>query len=225
MGGTSGARTGKTSMAPRTADQMAWRAAALRAVQIAANAINARHNARSETSASCASNCKPTSEIPGISTSLLFAPRNVASEAMELAAVDHFVVHHADEQLFDRSAAETVDDLAHSAGGHVLRALGAGVDIGAAVHAMGGVTLQLQAAEDGAHGGIFHGAARRQSRAHLLRTGRAVRPQKIHHHVLENAEGLTLFIVTHCNVTVCNIRQPRCQGDRAGSPWPSPVAR
>src|SRR5437762_1220010 len=31
MGGTSGARTGSTNMAPKTADQMAWRAAALRA--------------------------------------------------------------------------------------------------------------------------------------------------------------------------------------------------
>src|SRR5258708_36713725 len=103
MGGTSGARTGKTSMAPRTADQMAWRAAALRAVQIAANAINARHNARIETSASCASNCKPTSEIPGISTSLLFAPRNFASEALELAAVAHLMGHPSHQALFHRA--------------------------------------------------------------------------------------------------------------------------
>src|SRR2546428_8949205 len=139
MGGTSGARTGKTSMAPKTTDQTAWRAAALRVrdVRIMANAINARHNERIETSASCATNCKLTSEIPGISTSLLFAPRNFSSEALEFAAVDDFVVHHANEQLLDRSAAETVDDLANGASGHVLRALGAGVNICAAVHAMG----------------------------------------------------------------------------------------
>ncbi len=81
----------------KTTDQMAWRAAALRAVQIKANAINARHNARIETSASCPTTCKLKSGIKGISTSLLFAPRNLAGEALQLAAVDHFVVHHADE--------------------------------------------------------------------------------------------------------------------------------
>jgi hypothetical protein len=60
MGGTSGARTGKASMAPSTTDQMAWRAAALRVrgIRIMANAIIARHNEWIETSASCATNCK-----------------------------------------------------------------------------------------------------------------------------------------------------------------------
>jgi hypothetical protein len=63
MGGASGARTGKISMAAKTTDQMAWRAAALlvRGVRITVNATkatNARHNERIETSANCSTNRK-----------------------------------------------------------------------------------------------------------------------------------------------------------------------
>src|SRR5579872_2285358 len=97
----------------------------------------------------------------------------------------NLVLHHADQKLLDRAAAETVDNLADGARRHVVRPLRAFVNVGSAFGAMRDVALFLEAPEDGADRGVFQRALRRQSFANLLGGGGAMRPEEVHDKVLQ----------------------------------------
>jgi hypothetical protein len=53
-------------------------------------------------------------------------------QALKLAAIEHSVVHHADDQLFGGATAESVNDVFYSAHCNILAGLGSAIDIGAA---------------------------------------------------------------------------------------------
>src|SRR5271156_6589905 len=54
------------------------------------------------------------------------------SQPLELAAVEHGVVHHADDQLLGGAAAEAVNNVLYGAHGHVLARLGSAINVGPA---------------------------------------------------------------------------------------------
>jgi len=102
-----------------------------------------------------------------------------------LLALYDLVLHHADQKLFDRSAAETVNDLANGAGGDIVRLFGSLVDVCSAIRVMGHVALFLKAPKNGADRRVLQWALRRQGFAHLLGRGGAVRPKEVHDQVLQ----------------------------------------
>src|SRR5579864_6660869 len=77
---------------------------------------------------------------------LLTAPQahNLLGQSLQLLLIQNLVVHHSNQQLFDRSSAETVDDLSHRSNGHVLRRRQAAVDVGAALYPVVEITLLFE---------------------------------------------------------------------------------
>src|SRR5439155_5079090 len=95
----------------------------------------------------------------------------------------------------------------------VLRTFDAAVNVSSAFDTMRGVALLLQAPKNGADGGVLHGTDGGKGLAHLLGIGGTMRPEVLHHDVLELAKrfAVRFWFVTHCNVTCCNIRGKPCQ--------------
>src|ERR1700733_15485801 len=77
---------------------------------------------------------------------------DLSRQLLELMAVDHVVVHQADDEFFGRAAAEAVDNAFHGADGDVLPVFGRAVDECAAVDFMANETLLLEPTQDRADG-------------------------------------------------------------------------
>ena len=106
-------------------------------------------------------------------------------QALELAAVEHGVVHHTDDQLFGGAAAETINDVFHGAHRDILARLGGAIDVGAAADFVRDVALYFQAAQHGADGRFLHRPAGGERFAAGFGGNRAVRPDVVHDHLLD----------------------------------------
>src|SRR5262249_38091642 len=82
---------------------------------------------------------------------LHLGPRDLIGERTQLLLVEHGAVHHADQDLFDRSVAEPVDDALDGLGRHPSALFGGLIDIGAAIHRVRRVTLLFQPAQHRPH--------------------------------------------------------------------------
>src|SRR5215831_6312013 len=120
----------------------------------------------------------PASRRTSLALSLSLSLLDLFPQRVELALVEHLGVHHANEDLLDRSIAELVDNAANRTGGDLSPRLGGAENIGAALDCMCDVALLFQAAQNGPHGRLLQPT--RQLFAHGFRRHRVLAPDERH---------------------------------------------
>jgi hypothetical protein len=123
--------------------------------------------------------------------------RDPLRQPLQLMAVDHLVLHHSDQQLFDRAAAEAIHDVAYRARRNIAAAVKGAIDVGAAIHFVAQKPLLLQAPQNGAHRGILHDVFRVQRLAAGFGGYRTAGPHVVHDQLLERAETAHFLRVCH----------------------------
>src|SRR5579884_338858 len=211
-GGNTGSATASVSMPSITAVQTACRPAAdfTRSSGIASAAKPASTIERTPTLA----RYPRTFALSSISLSLAVLPlRDALRQTLQFALIHNVVVHHPDQQLLHRAAAEALDDLPHRLGCDTLRRVDAAVHIGAALDAMAHVALLLEPLEYGAGGRFLHGMTLGQFPAHLFRRCRPAAPDHFHDELFQLAQSFSGSVsAKHCSATKCSARGGRCQG-------------
>src|SRR5687767_631325 len=138
-----------------------------------------------------------------------FPPCDLPGQAGEFAAVNDLAVHHAHEQLLNRSPVKGIDHASDGAGGDALARLNTGIDIRPALDAMLDVALVLKPLENRAGRGLFHEVSFLERPANVLRGRRTAFPQRVHDKVLEIAK--VLFSAKHCSATNCSADVRGCK--------------
>jgi hypothetical protein len=82
-------------------------------------------------------------------------PIELSGNLFESSTVDHRVIHHANQQLLDRAAAELIDDLPDGAGGERALRRGCTITVTASVDRMRNKSLVFEASEDGSNRGFL----------------------------------------------------------------------
>src|SRR5213079_3323447 len=106
-----------------------------RKIHNASHANAANPSERSETSARYA-----RKSAGCVISLLLFAAHDLFRQTLQFLFVQNLVVHHSDQKLLDRSAAEPVDDLLHGFHRDVLCAFEAAVNVRPALNAVFEIT-------------------------------------------------------------------------------------
>src|SRR5215469_18018321 len=99
---------------------------------------------------------------------LFLSPCDLAGEPLELFAIEHGAIDHAEDELLGRAAAEAVDYVFRGADRNVLAPFSGAIDEGAASNFVHHVALLLEAAKHGSNGGLLHGARGCQRLAAVL---------------------------------------------------------
>src|SRR5215467_7090262 len=127
--------------------------------------------------------------IPGAGPTLPLASlclRYLVGQGAELPLVEHGAVHHADENLLDRSVAKQINDPLDSLGSNLPAGMRRLVHVGSAIDDMIDVTLLLQSPKHGANRRFLQGP--RQFLTHNFCRELPVGPDQLHYLAFEVAQ-------------------------------------
>ena len=138
-----------------------------------------------------------------------FGLRNLVGQHAQLPLVEHRGIHHADQDLFDGAVAEPVDDALDGLGRDPPARLGRLVDIGSAVHGVGGVALVFEPSQHGPDGRFLERTGK--PFAHGLGRHRTVGPNQLHDLALEVTQfgQAVVHVATLRSWASCNATERR----------------
>jgi len=144
--GISLSTAGISIMMPRMADHMAWRRATL--------AVNQTQAATNTATPMDRSIRLPKYRIKScdMSLSLHLSALDLLNKFRELVGADNFVVNHTNHESFNRSATESIDDVAHGLHSQIGCGLGSGINKGAALNPVRDVAFFFEPDENGSRG-------------------------------------------------------------------------
>src|SRR5467141_1845807 len=111
--------------------------------------------------------------------SLRLCLRNLVGKHTQLPLVEHGCIHHANQNLFDRTVAEPIDDALDRFRRNPSAWLRRMVDIGSPVHRVGRVALVFQPSQHGPNGRFLERT--RKPFTHRLGRYRAAGPNQLHY--------------------------------------------
>src|SRR5205809_380351 len=144
-----------------------------------------------------------------VSLFLGFPARDLPHQIRQFPAVDHFVIHHSDQQLLHGPPAEAVDDVTHGLGSDVMGRFDAGIDIGSAFGAMAHIPLLFKPPEYCSRRGFLHEVTLCKGNADVFGRQGAALPEDAHDELFEIAEWFSS--AKHCSATNCSDCEIVCQ--------------